>query len=133
MPEFMFASGIENSYPTIGLPDGTALRVDEMAKTGHYDRWREDFQLVKDMGIEHLRYGPPYYACHLGPGLYDWSFADETFAALKAMGIAPMADLCPLGVPDWIGISKTPEWPLFFAGFARAFAARFPWVKLYTP
>jgi hypothetical protein len=33
------------------------------------------------MGIEHLRYGPPYYRCHLGPGRYDWSFADETFTA----------------------------------------------------
>src|SRR4051812_38948317 len=58
MPEFMFATGIENSYPTIGLSDGTTYRVDEMAKTGHYERWREDFQLVNEMGIEHLRYGP---------------------------------------------------------------------------
>jgi beta-glucosidase/6-phospho-beta-glucosidase/beta-galactosidase len=133
MPEFMFATGIENSYPTIGLPDGSTLRVDEMAKTGHYDRWQEDFQLVKEMGIEHLRYGPPYYACHLGPGLYDWSFADETFAALKTMGITPIADLCHFGVPDWIGNFQNPEWPRFFAEYARAFATRFPWLKLYTP
>src|SRR5215218_3864378 len=41
MHEFMFATGIENSYPTIALPDGTAMRVDEMEKTGHYERWRE--------------------------------------------------------------------------------------------
>ena len=30
---FMFATGIENSYPTIMLPDGTTKRVDEMEKT----------------------------------------------------------------------------------------------------
>jgi beta-glucosidase/6-phospho-beta-glucosidase/beta-galactosidase len=133
MPEFMFATGIENSYPTIALPDGTRFRVDEMAKTGHYDRWREDFELVQEMGIEHLRYGPPYYRCHLGPGRYDWSFADETFAALKDMGITPIADLCHFGVPDWIGDFQNPDWPGYFAEYARAFAGRFPWVKLYTP
>jgi beta-glucosidase/6-phospho-beta-glucosidase/beta-galactosidase len=133
MPEFMFATGLENSYPTIELPDGTTYRVDEMAKTGHYERWREDFQLVKEMGIEHLRYGPPYYRCHLGPGRYDWSFADETFTALREMGIIPIADLCHFGVPDWIGNFQNPEWPGFFAEYAKAFAMRFPWVKLYTP
>jgi beta-glucosidase/6-phospho-beta-glucosidase/beta-galactosidase len=133
MPEFMFATGIENSYPTIGLPDGTTLRVDEMAKTRHYDCWREDFQLVKGLGIEHLRYGPPYYACHLGPGRYDWSFADETFAALKDMGITPIADLCHFGVPDWVGNFQNPDWPGYFAEYAKAFATRFPWVRLYTP
>lgn len=34
--KFMFATGIENSYPNIMLPDGTTKRVDEMEKTGHY-------------------------------------------------------------------------------------------------
>jgi beta-glucosidase/6-phospho-beta-glucosidase/beta-galactosidase len=133
MSEFMFATGIENSYPTIKLPDGKRFRVDEMAKTGHYQRWREDFQLVKDLGIEYLRYGPPYYACHLGPGRYDWSFADETFGALKAMSITPIADLCHFGVPDWVGNFQNPDWPRYFAEYAKAFSARFPWVKLYTP
>ena len=55
----MFATGIENSYPTIKLPDGTTKRVDEMEKTFHYDHWKTDFQLVREMGIEFLRYGPP--------------------------------------------------------------------------
>ena len=35
--------------------------VDEMAKTGHYEKWETDFPLVKEMGIRYLRYGPPYY------------------------------------------------------------------------
>jgi hypothetical protein len=38
MPEFMFATGIENSSPSIALPDGSTRRVDEMEKTGHYRR-----------------------------------------------------------------------------------------------
>ena len=42
----MFATGIENSYPTIKLPDGTTRRVDEMEKCGHYKNWQKDFELV---------------------------------------------------------------------------------------
>ncbi len=47
MAEFMFATGIENSYPTIALPDGRTKRVDQMETTGHYKRWKDDFRLVK--------------------------------------------------------------------------------------
>src|SRR4051812_40702842 len=117
---FMFATGIENSYPTISLPNGKTKRVDEMEKTGHYRHWRKDFRLVKDLGIEFLRYGPPYHLTHLAAGRYDWSFADETFEALQELGITPIVDLCHFGVPDWIGNFQNSEWPLLFAEYARA-------------
>ncbi|HZW53888.1 MAG TPA: hypothetical protein VFF00_07625, partial [Candidatus Elarobacter sp.] len=80
---FMFATGIEGSYPTIRSADGSRVRVDEFTKCGHYERWREDFALVKALEIGYLRYGPPLYRAHVAPGVYDWSFADETFAELK--------------------------------------------------
>src|SRR5690349_16795802 len=99
---FLFATGIENSYPVISKDDRD-FRVDEMAKCDHYGRWRDDFHLVKDLGLEYLRYGPPYYRCHLGPGRYDWNFADETFAELRRLEIYPIADLCHFGVPEWAG------------------------------
>jgi len=133
MSEFMFATGIENSYPTIRLPDGRMHRVDEMAKCGHYARWRDDFRLVKELDIEFLRYGPPLFSAHVGPGRYDWGFSDETFGALREMGITPLVDLCHFGVPDWVGGFDNPDWPALFAEYARAFAARFPWVQYYTP
>ena len=133
MNRFMFATGIENSYPTILLPDGKTKRVDEMEKAGHYDHWRRDFELVKEMGIEFLRYGPPYYAVHLGPDKFDWGFTDETFNALREMNITPLVDLCHFGVPDWIENFQNPDFPRHFAAYAKAFAKRFPWVKIYTP
>jgi beta-glucosidase/6-phospho-beta-glucosidase/beta-galactosidase len=133
MPEFMFATGIENSYPTVLLKDGRTIRVDEMEKTGHYRRWRDDFALVKELGIPFLRYGPPYYRTHLGPGRYDWSFADDTFRALRDLRIEPIADLCHFGVPDWAGSFQNPDWPAYFAEYAGAFARRYPWVRRYTP
>jgi beta-glucosidase/6-phospho-beta-glucosidase/beta-galactosidase len=132
MSEFMFATGIENSYPTIEV-NGKTQRVDEMAKCDHYDRWREDFELTKQLGIRYLRYGPPYYRVNPCEGKYDWSFTDETFAALKELEITPITDLCHFGVPDWIGNFQNPDFPKLFATYARAFAERFPWVRLYTP
>ena len=129
----MFATGIENSYPTILLPDGTTKRVDEMEKCGHYARWQDDFDLVQELGIRFLRYGPPLYSTHTGPGRYDWAFSDATFASLQRMNITPLVDLCHFGVPDWIGGFDNPDWPALFAEYARAFAERFPWVRYYTP
>ena len=133
MSRFMFSTGIENSYPTIRLPDGSTKRVDEMEKCGHYKHWHDDFELVKELGIQFLRYGPPLYKTHLGPGKYDWSFADETFHALKDLGITPIVDLCHFGVPDWIGNFQNGDWPKLFAQYAKAFAERFSWVRYYTP
>jgi len=124
---FMFATGIENSYPTILLPNGQVKRVDELEKTNR------DFELTLEMGIEFLRYGPPYYKTHLGPNKYDWEFSDLTFTALREMGITPIVDLCHFGVPDWIGGFANPDFPHQFANYARAFALRFPHIQYYTP
>ena len=131
--KFMFATGIENSYPTILLPDGKTKRVDEMEKTDHYNRWEEDFGLIKQVGIEFLRYGPPYYATHLRPGQYDWAFSDETFNRLKELHITPIVDLCHFGVPDWLENFQNPDFPHYFAEYAKAFAKRYPDLQLYTP
>jgi beta-glucosidase/6-phospho-beta-glucosidase/beta-galactosidase len=131
--KFMFATGIENSYPTILLPDGTTYRVDEMEKTGHYKNWETDFGLVKEMGIKFLRYGPPLYKTFLCPGKYDWNFTDDTFHKLNELGITPIVDLCHFGVPDWIGNFQNPDFPQYFAEYAKAFAERFPDLQFYTP
>ena len=127
---FMFATGIENSYPTI---NNGRTRIDEMDKCRHYTMWQTDFDLVQEMGIRMLRYGPPIHRTWLGHGKYDWAFADLTFADLYGRDIAPIVDLCHFGVPDWVGNFQNPDFPELFAAYAQAFAERFPWVQLYTP
>jgi beta-glucosidase/6-phospho-beta-glucosidase/beta-galactosidase len=128
-PGFLFATGIENSAPTVA---GEGRR-DQLAECGHYDRWNEDFALVRELGCTVLRYGPPLHGTLRGAGRHDWAFADETFAALRRNGTTPVVDLCHFGVPDWIGDFQNPDFPALFAAYARAFAERFPWVQLYTP
>ncbi|MFC0254513.1 family 1 glycosylhydrolase [Massilia consociata] len=129
-PEFIFATGIESSIPTI---HHGKLRRDQMEECGHYRHWRTDFALVKQLGIRFLRYGPPLHTTFIGPGRYDWEFADATFAELRRLDIVPIVDLCHFGVPDWIGNFQNPDFPDLFAQYADAFAQRFPWIQLYTP
>jgi len=133
MKNFMFATGIENSYPTIALPDGSIKRIDELEKTNHYKYWETDFNLLKEMGISFLRYGPPYYSTHLAPGKYNWDFTDITFNKLKQLGITPLVDLCHFGVPDWLQNFQNPDFPEHFAEYAKAFAKRYKWCRIYTP
>ena len=126
----MFATGIENSVPVVGQ---AKRRVDELEKCGHYKYWQKDFDLVKELGIQFLRYGPPIYKTFLGSGKYDWAFADLTFEYLKKQEILPITDLCHFGVPDWIGDFQNPDFPELFAQYAGDFAKRFHWIQLYTP
>src|SRR5918993_2036178 len=127
---FMFATGIENSIPTI---NNGRTRIDQMEKCGHYKHWRTDFDLLDELDIQVLRYGPPLHTSFLGPGRYDWSFADMTFGEIHRRNLIPIVDLCHFGVPDWIGNFQNPDFPDLFAAYAEDFARRYAWVQLYTP
>ncbi len=126
---FLFATDIECSYPTVAGDNGKSRRVDEPESSFHYQRWRDDLRLVRELGTRYLRYGPPYYWMHLEPDRYDWSFADEVFPEMHRLSIEPIADLCQSGVPDWIGDFQNPDWPELSA----AYAGRYPWVRFYAP
>jgi beta-glucosidase/6-phospho-beta-glucosidase/beta-galactosidase len=130
MGEFMFATGIECSYPTI---DGGRWRLDQLEMTGHYRHWRRDLELVRELGLRYLRYGPPLHRVHQGPGRYDWSFMDDVARRMRELEIVPLIDLCHFGVPDWLENFQNPAFPEHFAEYAAAFARRYAWVKFYTP
>jgi beta-glucosidase len=129
-PTFIFATGVENSCPTIGP---TRTRVDELEKCRHYANWQTDFGLVEELGTTFLRYGPPVHTTWVGASRYNWDFADVTFADLLRRDITPIVDLCHFGVPDWVGDFQNGDFPALFAVYARAFAERFPWAQFYTP
>jgi len=127
---FIFATGIECSYPTI---EHGRWRRDQMNACGHYRRWQEDFELCRRVGVTHLRFGPPLHLTFPGPGKYDWSWTDEPMAELQRYGPNPIVDLCHFGVPDWLGNFQNPEIAAALAEYAAAFAGRYPWVRFYTP
>jgi len=126
---FLFATGVENSCPTIA----GGVRIDQMDKCGHYARWEEDFALVRESGLNALRYGPPYYRVHTAPSTYDWEVCDAQMRRLRELEITVIADLCHFGVPSWLGGFQDPAFPVLFAEYARAFARRYPWIRHFTP
>ena len=128
---FMFATGIECSYPVI---KNGSFRRDELELTGHYERWREDLELVREMNIRFLRYGIPFYRINTAPDKFDFSFTDEVLTEMRRLKIEPILDLCHFGMPDWMGNSfQNGEFPEAFARYACAVATRYPWIKFYTP
>ncbi len=126
---FLLATGIDSSCPT--LADGS--RVDELDRSGHYARWEEDFELVRELGLTALHYGPSYYRTHTGPVRYDWESCDEPMERLRSMPYQLIANLCHFGVPSWLGGFQDPAFPVLFGEYARAFARRYHWVRYYTP
>jgi beta-glucosidase/6-phospho-beta-glucosidase/beta-galactosidase len=127
---FIFATGIECSYPTT---EQGRWRRDEMAATGHYRRWREDFELAREVGVTHIRYGPPLHLIFWGPGQFDWQWSDEPLAELEHFGPEPIIDLCHFGLPAWLENFQNPDIAAALAEYADAFAKRYPWVRFYTP
>ena len=127
---FIFATGIECSNPTI---EHGRWRRDQMAGTCHYQRWHEDFALAREIGVTHMRYGPPLHLVFTGPGRYDWSLADEPMAELERAGPEPIVDLCHFGLPSWLGDFQNADIADALAEYASAFSARYPWARFYTP
>jgi beta-glucosidase/6-phospho-beta-glucosidase/beta-galactosidase len=127
---FMFATGIECSYPTI---ENGRWRRDEMDSTRHYSMWQLDLELAREIGVTHIRYGPPLHLIFNGPGRYDWSWIDPQMQELREFGPEPIIDLCHFGLPSWLGNFQNGEIGQALEEYAGAFAERFPWVRFYTP
>ena len=130
---FAFATGIECSNPVVTGKTGGDVRRDQLAECRHYECFKEDFKLTRDLGLKFLRYGLPYHLVNPQRGVYDWSFTDEAMREMRRLGIVPILDLLHFGVPGWLGDFQNPELPVAFAEYAGAVAARYPWVRGYTP
>lgn len=125
---FVVATGIECSAP---LVDGR--RADELVKTGHVERYAEDFALAAGLGVRYVRYGIPFHSVNPAPGVFDWSFVDVALAALRAAGLVPIADLMHFGVPDDLRDYQNPAIAERFIAYVAAFVERYPWIRYYTP
>lgn len=126
---FIAGTGIECSTPVIA----GGVRMDELAKTGHYQHLDQDIAMVAELGVRFLRYGIPIHLANPAPDIYDWDFADRAMEAMRREGVEPIVDLLHFGVPDDVGSFQNRAFPERFAAFAAAFAERYPWARYYTP
>src|SRR6188508_3181906 len=132
--DFIWASGIENSFVPQTRQGHRAL--DEYQLMGHYQHWREDLALAKELGVQALRWGVPWYRVEPLPGEFDWRWTDQVIPYMvEELGITPIIDLMNYGCPFWMRQEFiNPDYPHAVATYAETFAERYKHlVSWYTP
>lgn len=132
--DFLWAAGIENTFVPQTRPGHRSL--DEYELMGHYEHWREDLALAKDLGLNALRWGVPWYRVEPEHKKFDWSWTDQIIPYLvQDLGITPIIDLMHYGCPFWLKREfANKKYPEYVADYAAAFAERYKdLIKWYTP
>ncbi|HUP26944.1 MAG TPA: family 1 glycosylhydrolase [Chloroflexia bacterium] len=132
--DFVWASGIEDTFVPQTKPGHRPL--DEYQLIGHYQHWREDLALARDLGLQALRWGVPWYRVEPIPGEFDWRWTDQVIPYMvEELGITPIIDLMHYGCPFWLHNEfNNPGYPQAVGAYAAAFAERYKHlVSWYTP
>ena len=132
--QFIWAAGIEDTFVPQTRPGHRAL--DEYELMGHYENWRADLDLCRDLGLRSLRWGVPWYRVEPEPGRFDWRWVDEVIDYMTGdLGVEPMIDLIHYGCPFWLERSfLNKRYPELVARYAAEFAHRYKdRIKWYTP
>jgi dTDP-4-dehydrorhamnose reductase len=121
-------AGVECSVNRVG-----DSYFDQLERSGHARRV-EDLELFAGLGVRAVRY-PVLWERTAPDGLTraDWSWADERLLRLRELGLRPIVGLVHHGSGTRETSLIDPAFPEKLAVFARAVAARFPWVEDYTP
>lgn len=105
----------------------------QLVETGHWDR-PEDLDLIASLGIRTIRF-PLLWEAHApnegeSP---DFRWSDERLLMLRERGVEVIAGLLHHGSGPRHTNLLDPDFPTKFAGYAAAAAARYPWIKRWTP
>lgn len=132
--DFIWATGIENTFVPQTRPGHRSL--DEYQLMGHYEHWREDLALARELGVGAIRWGVPWYRVEPIQGDFDWRWTDQVLPYLvEELKVLPIIDLMHYGCPFWLRREfAADEYPDAVAAYAEAFARRYAGlVHWYTP
>ena len=132
--DFIWAAGIENTF--VPQTRNGSRPLDEFELMGHYQHWREDIGLGRDLGLQAMRWGAPWYKLEPEPGKFDWSWTDEVIPYMvEELKINPIVDLMHYGCPFWLEREfANKNYPDLVARYAAAFTDRYKHlVSWYTP
>jgi beta-glucosidase/6-phospho-beta-glucosidase/beta-galactosidase len=90
-------------------------RRDLAAETQHLRHARQDYQLLRSLGIAVAREGIPWPLVDKGHGQYDFSIIDPLIEAMNEAQVLPIWDLCHYGYPE----DAAPFSPQFCERFSR--------------
>jgi beta-glucosidase len=132
--DFVWATGIEDTFVPQARPGQRPL--EEYQLMGHYEHWREDLALCRELGVQAIRWGIPWYRVEPFPGEFDWSWTDQVIPYLvEELKIDPILDLMHYGCPFWLRREfASDEYPKAVARYAGEVARRYQGlVRRYTP
>jgi dTDP-4-dehydrorhamnose reductase len=106
---------------------------DQTPWSGHQDRI-EDLRLFADLGIRSLRYPALWERISPeDPAIRDFAWTDERLAEIRRLGMNPILTLCHHGSGPRYTSLLDDNFAPGLASHAAAVAARYPWVRDYTP
>ncbi|MFN3877257.1 MAG: UDP-galactopyranose mutase [Brevundimonas sp.] len=106
--------------------------IDQIRMTGHHDRL-SDLDQFHALGLRVLRVPLLWERIEMAPSVHDWTWADAYMARLSELEIRPIVGLVHHGSgPRWADLT-TPDFATGLAAFAGLVAARYPWVRDWTP
>ena len=101
-----------------------------IVETQHDTHAREDYQILRDIGIAVAREGIPWPLADRG-GQYDFSCIEPMIEAMNAAKVLPIWDLCHYGYPDDLD-PFTDKFVERFAAYCRA-AAEYVQPRVHGP
>jgi dTDP-4-dehydrorhamnose reductase len=106
---------------------------DQTIRSGHETRI-EDLGLFAGLGIRKLRYPALWERISpQDPQVRDFRWTDERVAEIRRLGMDPILTLCHHGSGPAYTSLLDPGFARGLARHAAAVAARYPWVRHYTP
>lgn len=132
--DFLWAGGIEDTFVPQTRPGQRPL--DEYELMGHYEHWRADLALTRNLGLKAIRWGVPWYRVEPEKGKFDWSWTDQVIPFMvEELKILPVIDLMHYGCPFWLKREfANKDYAKYVSHYAAAFAERYKHlIKWYTP
>lgn len=120
--------GIECTANRVGDRIGSQLR-----RNGHRDRIEADLDAFAGLGLSALRYPVLWEEVEPDRGERDFALADRALHHLRTTGMSPIVGLLHHGSGPLHASLGGHDFGPRFAEYAGAVAARYPWVRDYTP
>jgi len=106
---------------------------DQLQLAGHYSR-PSDIDSLAALGIKALRYPVLWEVHQPDPSVpIDWSRTEAHLSAIRQHAFTPIIGLLHHGSGPSFTSLKDPGFPGYFANYAAAVAAKYPWVEYFTP
>jgi len=130
-----FATFWQGGYEGADHINHAGLALDMNAVTGHLQRTREDYQLIRQFGMRTVRESAGWRICERD-GRFDFSSLDGRLRAARDLGLQVCWTFCHYGWPDDVDLFG-PDFVPRFVRYCRALAAYLaPWVgpePVYSP